>query len=180
MNIASRESIAQLAEWHIDTYVPSIELTAAQIANLPENRQLIVHGRIPLMYLRHCPYRAIHGLSGKHASCRRCDACAIGDRAEDLSLTDRTGAAFSLSRIATDDGCILRLMNCVPLSLLRRSRGLPAASAWRILTDDPADAARLIRLYRAAARGENPKDDPEWAKIESMSGTTGHYFRGVE
>ena len=180
MNIASRESIAQLAEWHIDTYVPSIELTAAQIANLPENRQLIVHGRIPLMYLRHCPYRAIHGLSGKHASCRRCDTCAIGDRAEDLSLTDRTGAAFSLSRIATDDGCILRLMNCVPLSLLRKSRGLPAASAWRILTDDPAEAPSLIRLYRAAATGKNPKDDPEWAKIESMSGTTGHYFRGVE
>ena len=32
----------------------------------------------------------------------------------------------------------------------------------------------------AAATGKNPKDDPEWAKIESMSGTTGHYFRGVE
>lgn len=180
MNIASRASIAQLAEWGVSSYVPSIELTAAQIAQLSGDRQLIVHGRLPLMYLRHCPYRAIHNLHGKHADCRRCDSCASIDRAEKLTLTDRTGAAFALERIATDDGCILRLMNSVPLSLLRKSRGLPDASAWRLLIDDPGDVSLLIRLYRTAARGDNPKNDPEWEKIESMPATTGHYFRGVE
>ncbi len=180
MNIASCESIARLAEWNIHVYVPSIELNAAQIAPLPGERQLIVHGRMPLMYLRHCPYRAIHDLRGVHADCRRCDACAIGDRAEDMALTDRTGAAFALRRIATDEGCILKLMNSVPLMLLRRARGLPKATAWRILADDPDETSRLIRTYRAAARGENPKDDPEWEMIEAMPATTGHYFRGVE
>ena len=132
------------------------------------------------MQLRHCPYRAVHGLKGRHADCRRCDVCAPSERLDGRALTDRTGAEFPLRRRASDDGCVVELMNSVPLNTLRRIRRLPKADAWRLLIDDADELKILLPLYRAAARGEDPRLLPEWSAIEKMDTTTGHYFRGVE
>ena len=55
LNIANRLAVAQLMEWGCRSYTPSVELTAGQIEALGGRRELIVHGRLPLMQLRHCP-----------------------------------------------------------------------------------------------------------------------------
>ena len=75
---------------------------------------------------------------------------------------------------------VVELMNSVPLNTLRRIRKLPKADAWRLLIDDAEELKILLPLYRAAARGEDPRMLPEWSAIEKMDTTTGHYFRGVE
>ena len=179
LNAANDFATAQLRAWGCERFTPSVELNAGQISAMTGPRELIVHGRLPLMQLRHCPYRAVHGLKGAHADCRRCDHCAPADRVNARSLTDRTGAAFPLRRLATENGCIVRVLNSVPLMTLKRIRRLPGADAWRLLIDDCADLP-AVRLYRMAARGEDFRADPDWPTYESMNTTTGHYFRGAE
>ena len=180
LNLANAHALEQLRRWGCEGYTPSVELTAAQIDNLGGPRELIVHGRLALMHLRHCPYRAVHGLKGRHADCRRCDKCAFEDSVNARALTDRTGADFPLRRTATDDGCIVKVMNSVPLMLLKRIRRLPKADGWRLLIDDPAGLEGALSLYRLAARGEDFRSDSFWPEFERMNTTTGHYFRGAE
>ena len=37
-----------------------------------------------------------------------------------------------------------------------------------------------MKVYRAALDGCDFKALPEWAALDNMNTTTGHYFRGVE
>ncbi len=178
LNAANRAAIRQLRDWGVGRIAPSVELTTGQIALLDGELELVVHGYLPLMQLRHCPYRTTHELPGPHALCRRCDSCS--EPVTGKTLTDRTGAQFTLRRVATDEGCIVRILNSVPLMLLRRADRLPKADAWRIRTEDAGEAEALLRLYALAARGADFKSDPAWTKYESLPATTGHFFRGVE
>lgn len=180
LNLANAHALEQMREWGCESYTPSVELNAAQIDALGGPRELIVHGLLPLMHLRHCPYRAVHGLKGKHADCRRCDKCAFSDSINARALTDRTGADFPLRRTATDEGCIVKVMNSVPLMLLKRIRKLPKADGWRLLIDNPVELEGVLTLYRLAARGEDFRMNSFWPEFERMNTTTGHYFRGAE
>ena len=185
LNAANSFAVSQLREWGCAGYTPSVELNGAQIAAMDSEesrcpRELIVHGRIPLMRLRHCPLRAARGIPGKHAGCHRCDGCAPAERVDAKSLTDRTGASFPLRRLATPDGCVIRLLNSVPLMTLRKIRRLPRAESWRVLADGAGDTEAAIRLYLLAARGGDVRQSPDWPALSEMPSTTGHYFRGVE
>lgn len=185
LNAANSLAVSQLRDWGCVAYTPSVELNGAQITAMDSEesrcpRELIVHGRIPLMRLRHCPLRAARGISGKHAGCHRCDGCAPAERVDAKSLTDRTGASFPLRRLATPDGCIIRLLNSVPLMTLRKIRRLPRAESWRVLADGAGDAEAAVRLYLLAARGGDVRQSPDWPALSEMPSTTGHYFRGVE
>ena len=185
LNAANSLAVSQLRDWGCAGYTPSVELNGAQITAMDSEesrcpRELIVHGRIPLMRLRHCPLRAARGISGKHAGCHRCDGCAPAERVDAKSLTDRTGASFPLRRLATPDGCVIRLLNSVPLMTLRKIRRLPRAESWRVLADGAGDTEAAIRLYLLAARGEDVRQSPDWPALSEMPSTTGHYFRGVE
>lgn len=180
LNLANAYALEQLRQWGCESYTPSVELTAAQIDALDGSRELIVHGRLPLMFLRHCPYRAVHDLKGKHADCHRCDKCAFADSINARALTDRTGVDFPLRRTATDDGCIVRVMNSVPLMLLKRIRRLPKADGWRLLIDAPEELESALTLYRLAAQGDDFRSSDLWPELERMNTTTGHYFRGAE
>ena len=143
-------------------------------------RELIVYGRMRLMSLRHCPIRA--QLGGKHAACERCDALPPEKRLNAHRLVDRTGAAFPLRRQRSAGGCIVKVMNSVPILLLRHADRLPPARSWRVaLTDEsPARAADLVRLHRMALDGQPFRDSEAWRRLEGEPITTGHYFRGVE
>ena len=180
LNVANDLAVVQLADWGVRRYTPSVELNRVQIEALGGVRELVVYGRVPLMQLRHCPLRAALGLKGKHRDCRRCNGCAPGERIGTKALTDRLGARFPLRRIASDEGCVVQLLNSATLMLLRKRASLPAASAWRMLLgeDDPVETA--IRLHRIARDGGDPRADADWRKLDSMNTTTGHYFRGVE
>jgi len=180
LNVANAHALEQMRLWDCEGFTPSVELNAGQIDALGGPRELIVHGRLPLMQLRHCPYRAAHGLKGMHADCRRCDSCAAEDHVNVRALTDRTGADFPLRRLATDDGCVVRLLNSVPLMTLKRINRLPKADGWRLLIDDMYELEAALPLYRMAARGENFRADSRWSALENLNTTTGHYFRGAE
>lgn len=172
LNIASNLAVLAAGE---ALYAPSAELTARQIEALGGKKDIVLYGRLPLMQLRHCPYRAAQQLPGLHRDCRVCDR----DGAEKLpDLVDRTDARFPLRRLAYASGCVVEVLNSVKLMLLRHLDRLPEAHVWRILVDR-TDAAAASKLHRAALDGRDFKFLPEWEKMDQMKSTTGHYFRGV-
>ena len=180
LNLANTFSLRQMADWGISLYTPSLELNRSQIDALGGRRQLIVYGAIPLMQLRHCPLRATQGLSGPHRSCRRCDGAPMEQTIGAKSLTDRTGAAFPLRRIAADGGCVIQLLNSAKLMLLRKAASLPACEGWRLLLDGTDDVETVVRLHRLAMHGSDVRSDPAWEAFSRQNTTTGHYFRGAE
>ena len=185
LNAMNALTLQAFREAGIERYAPSIELNCGQINALGGPRELIVYGRIPLMHLRHCPLRAGDPKAGGlHADCRRCDAAKRGERLDDQMLVDRKGAAFPLKRIAAETGCVVQVLNSVPMLLLRRADRLPRAYAWRLLLTDDDPVELLMRAHRACLdAGTNGKDacaSEDWAVLDHMNTTTGHYFRGVE
>ena len=181
LNVGNNAAAAQLADWGLDGYTPSVELNAGQINRLAGWTNLIAWGRIPLMHLRHCPLRAACGMKGRHADCRRCDGCEPADRLDGRALVDRKGAAFPLRRIAEQGcGCVIQVLNSVPLMPLKRRDKLPKAAAWRLLLEPDEPTEAIVKVYRAALDGRDFKSLPEWAVLDAMNTTTGHFFRGVE
>ena len=180
LNVGNDLAVAQLNEWGMAAVTPSVELTAAQVARMHGGKNLVMWGRIPLMHLRHCPLRAARGMKGVHADCRHCDNCARADRLTGRRLVDRKSAEFPLQRLAMPGGCVVQVLNSVPLMPLKRLDRLPGASGWRLLLrpDEPVEA--VVEVYRAAIDGRDFRGLPAWRQIESMDTTTGHYFRGVE
>ena len=165
LNMANDESVRAVGA---DEYTPSLELTLSEIGRLGGKKEFVVYGNIPVMYLRHCPKRASRGIQGKHAGCRMCDKDGGLE-----PLTDRTGAEFALKRLATDSGCVIRVMNSVPLNMIKHADKLRNACAWRMLIDNEEDL-KCVRLFRDAIDGRAVDTDG------LKKHTTGHYFRGVE
>lgn len=79
------------------------------------------------------------------------------------------GMRFPLKRLAQNGGCVVKVLNSVPLCVLDKRALLPAAKVHRLIIGDET-VSQLARLIQAA-RGL------EELKIKS---TSGHYFRGVE
>ncbi len=157
-----------------ERYIPSVELTAAETSALGGNQELVVYGRLPLMHLRHCPLNAARG-GELHAACRACDEAKEGKRLNDCFLTDRMKAVFPLRRTASDSGCIIDVLNSVPLELSGQLKRLPACKSYLILLSvESRDEAIIItrRYRRLADAGESEAANGKY--------TTGHYFRPIE
>ncbi|MBR6767560.1 MAG: U32 family peptidase [Clostridia bacterium] len=177
LNLASNLSLEQMEDWNMSACTPSVELSTAQISRMGGERNLIMWGRLPLMHLRHCPLRAIEGKKGKHIDCRRCD---IESGIRGKALTDRKGVSFHLVRIATEEGCIIQVLNGPRLMPLRKKDRIPESAGWRLLLNENDPVEAVVKVYRAAADGEDVRSMPEWEIIEKLETTTGHYYRGVE
>ena len=173
-------AVDQLGDWGLRDYTPSVELTAAQAGALNGQKHLVIWGRIPLMHLRHCPLRAAEGMRGKHAACRFCDGCKPSQRLDGREMVDRKGAAFPLRRIAMPGGCVVQVLNSVPLMPLKKLNRLPKAEGWRLLLSTGEPVADIVKVYRAALDGEDFRALPPWQAMDTMKTTAGHYFRGVE
>lgn len=183
LNLANRTALEFVRQANCGDYTPSVELNCAQIKELDARggaRELVVYGRLQLMLLRHCPIRARS--NGAHDACRRCDGVGEGEHMNAHCLVDRRETRFPLRRQKTSEGCVVKVMNSVPLLLLKRMGKLPEAKGWRvILTDENAQTAeRIVRLHRMAMDGQDVRQSDMWSEIETMSTTTGHYFRGAE
>ncbi len=163
-----------VAETGLARYMPSLELTARQMADLPGEKELFFWGRAPLMRLRHCPLRAALALPGAHDACRRCDGAETP--LDGMALVDRRGAAFPLRRVASKEGCVVEALNSVPHWLLPRRERLCACSGWTLFLRAGEPARAIVAACRAALEGETVDFSP----FAGMQTTSGHDFRGVE
>ena len=180
LNVGNDLAVDQLGDWGVEAFAPSVELTAAQAGALHGRKLPVMWGRIPLMHLRHCPLRAAEGMKGKHADCRRCDGCKPSERLDGRTMVDRRGAAFPLRRVAMPGGCVVQVLNSVPLMPLKKRDRLPEAVGWRLLLSKGEPTEAIVKVYRAALHGDNFRALPQWQTLETMNTTAGHYFRGVE
>ena len=180
LNVGNDLAVDQLGDWGVEAFAPSVELTAAQAGALHGRKLPVMWGRIPLMHLRHCPLRAAEGMKGKHADCRRCDGCKPSERLDGRTMVDRRGAAFPLRRVAMPGGCVVQVLNSVPLMPLKKRDRLPEAVGWRLLLSKGEPTEAIVKVYRAALHGANFRALPQWQTLETMNTTAGHYFRGVE
>ena len=173
LNLANGAAIRFL-EAKDQVITPSVELTNKEILDMGGKRELIVYGRLPLMHLRHCPLNASQN-GGKHAACRRCDRAIKGERLNDCALKDRMNVLFPLRRLATDEGCVIDVINSARLFVLKHGGKLPPADGWRLIfTDETAlEAETIIKAHRAYL-------DNGTCNMDLKTFTTGHYFRPVE
>lgn len=173
LNIANREAAIAYSKLGARGFTPSVELTAAEIgalSDMPLERELIVYGKLPLMQLAHCPLNAMRTVA-PHNTCNACGSSKGGPP----PLVDRRGCAFPLIRTRGSDGCVLSVLNSVPLSVHRRWKKLPACDRATLLFTDEDDIETITALYRALI-DEQTQKMPE----ADFPSTTGHYFRGVE
>lgn len=175
LNLANTPALSFLGAGEA-VYTPSVELTSREMMSLGGKKELIVYGRLPLMHLRHCPLNSARG-GGQHTFCRACDKAQDGKKLIDCTLTDRMKAEFPLRRLAGDEGCVIDLLNSVPLNLIGRMDELPACVSCRLLfsTETPAQAEAVTAAFRAALDGKTFDKGKLPEKF-----TTGHYFRKTE
>ena len=153
--VMNRQAAAFLLELGCVWLTASPELTGRELRELTAGDAPIAvpaWGRTQLMLLHHCPARTAQGLKAGHARCDRCDRCDLGapEALRGTALTDRKGAAFPLLRERLPEGCLVRLMNSVPLDLRERVReaGMTPCLEWT--DEDPAEIPEILASAREA------------------------------
>jgi putative protease len=157
MNAFNREAVKMLLELGCTRVMLSPELTKAQLRDIIDANgacAVTVYGRVPLMHLMHCPVKLDRG-------CENCGGSARG-------MTDQEGRTFPLVNTRQSDGCLVRLLNCVPTDLTGVYQELPSPQSIRLdfFSESPDEIKERIH----AARICGP------AIPES---TRGHWNRGV-
>ena len=164
--VMNRQAAALLTEEGCAFVTASPELTGKELAELTAGNAPItvqVYGRAQLMLLHHCPARTALGLKSGHRDCRMCDT-AEKDALAGTGLEDRMGHRFPLLRQRLPEGCLVRLMNMLPIDAADRRE---VRFRCMELTDEtPAEAEQVL-----AAFGEYRKT--------GLRSTAGHWNRAV-
>lgn len=142
-------------------FIVSEELTKAQLSDiLKYGGGLKVYGRTALMQLRHCPVCEYKG-------CKQCKGTAG-------TLTDEAGRKFPLSNIVQSDGCLVRVLNCVPTDIVAQmtDAGLPKLVFAEFRTESPFQSGAIVNSIRRALSGEEYSPPAET--------TRGHWSRAID
>ena len=96
---------------------------------------------------------------------------------ETPALIDRKGFCFPVQKIRREEGCLIKLLNALPIDLSRQEEARKAMGAGMLVNltvEPPEEQLRLVQEWAAVFRGE--------ASMSYREGkaTQGHFFRGVE
>ncbi len=177
--VMNREAAEMLREEGCAFITASPELTEEELRELLEGLRNLpvivpVYGRTQLMLLHHCPARTALGLRAGRVGCDLCDRGdprSLGGKV----LTDRKGYRFPLERQRLEGGCLVRLLNALPLDNMDMPLGAEKGKQ---------DAARVLRGVELTE--ENGGEAAEILKclgrFERAPGesTRGHWRRPTE
>lgn len=133
-----------------------LELTGAELMDLPGDMYVFVYGRFPLMNSANCIERTAF-------SCKKKEGSAF------IGLRDRKGIDFPVRRDC--DHCFNTIYNSVPTSLHREVNAGKINRSLMLISFTDEDAGQVRRILRAFLKGE---DMPEGDY------TRGYRQRGVE
>ncbi len=136
----------------------SCEMTGRELQVLMAGHPPILvpsYGRTQLMLLHHCPQRTYLGLSQGHAACRLCDQHSP-DSLQGQTLTSTRRMSYPLLRQRLPEGCLVRLMNALPLDVRAQAASAGYTPLWELTTETTA------------------------ADLSEGRTTTGHWTRPVE
>lgn len=140
-------------------FTASVELNAEELGTVKvSDCDLLLYGRLPLMV---------------SAQCIRDNflKCSYGQRTEELSLRDRTGAEFPVRQICSS--CYNLIYNSACLSLLGQTEEIRRLSPMGIRLDFTTETEQEVHQVLAALR--RGKDE----KTKNLL-TRGHWRRGVQ
>ena len=164
MNAMNSATMDELVRFGFDYIIPSQELTAVQTEELCRRHGdrilLLVHGRVPLMQLLHCPVK-------EHMGCRNCGGSAG-------TVTDEAGRQFPLVNTRFSSGCLVRMLNCSSTDLIDIYGKLPSCRGFVLSfigEKEEAVPERISALYSAMDCG---------AVSQLPGGTRGHWNRKVD
>lgn len=156
------QGVRALKALGFDRVLLSLELTKAQMRDIlaVEAAGVSAYGRAQLMQLLHCPLK-------ERAGCAGCPG-------EGAFVEDEAGRRFPLSPLRGAEGCLVRLLNCLPTDVLDLLGGLPRPALVQLAfyQEGPGEVGRLVGRAKAALVGEG-LEPPQNA-------TRGHWNRAVE
>lgn len=164
LNVASGEAAECLEKLGAAEIAVSAELNLGEIAQIQGVRkEVVAFGRIPVMYLRHCPIKT----QGKCGQCGK------------ARLRDGKGYEFPLVRGGVSS-CLLQVLASVPMAMedlgaLRRAGAAGARLCfWQ---ETPGQTAQVILAYQKAQKTGAPVDFSGMIKGKVNKG---HLQRGIE
>ncbi|MEG1360231.1 MAG: U32 family peptidase [Clostridia bacterium] len=176
--VTNREGMGALAKTRVQGFCLWPEWSKAeQQALLPHALPALlrVYGRETLMLLNHCPERVSRGLCQHRAQCALCTSEDMACGRENAALIDRKGYHFPLRRTAFPEGCVISVLNALPINLSAYEADRRALHAGMLLqfTDEPPERmCEITKAYAALMHGE------EFSI--TFQATTGHWLRGAE
>lgn len=161
MNAVNGHTVAAYRAMGFDRVTLSLELTRPQLRDISGTGTAIsVYGRAQLMQLRHCTLREQQG-------CKNCRG-SVG------TMIDEAGREFPLKNIRQADGCLIRLLNCLPTDIIDLYGELPAPEAVQLAFYDesPESVSERVKAAVTARNGERASSVP--------GATRGHWNRPVD
>ena len=161
MNAMNGYTVQAYKDMGFDRATLSLELTKPQLRDISrEGTAVSIYGRAQLMQLRHCPVKEYKG-------CRGCG----GFPGE---MTDEGGRRFPLCNIRQEDGCLVRLLNCLPTDITDLYGELPMPEAVQLAFYDEGPEKVRERIAAAMAARDGRKVSP------AKNATRGHWNRAVD
>lgn len=161
MNTANTHTAEAYRDMGFDRVTLSLELTRPQLMDISgEGIAVSIYGRTQLMQLRHCTIKEQRG-------CQNCKGFAG-------TMHDEAGRKFPLFNIRQADGCLLRLLNCVPTDITDLYGELPMPEAVQLAfyAESPDMVSERVKAAVAAREG---------GRVAVEAGATrGHWNRPVD
>lgn len=130
--------------------------------HIPEQRDMVVYGYIPLMHSANCLLKTFN----------KCNKNANNS----VSIKDESGRSFFVS--CNHRLCLNTIYNCVPLNLFKNlSNMISGNMAGRYRIEFTIEDARTVKEVLSAYVGVSFGED---RKLEENMSTSGHYKRGVD
>lgn len=183
LNVMNNQTAKTLYEEGLKQVTASLELTKeglSALANTAGEKEVFVHGYMPMMVSRHCLIGACVGKDIHKVP------CGISCFAQEYYLRDRMDMLFP---IRGDRYHHMHIYNCKELALIDELRSLTRFQSWRIEGQfyDIGTLKEIISLYRiggeqAYAKGEYQKEMlfESLNQYTKMGFTKGHFYRGVK
>jgi len=160
-NVANAYTAAAYRDMGFDRVTLSLELTRPQLRDISGcGTAVSIYGRTQLMQLRHCTLKEQRG-------CQNCKG-HVG------IMQDEAGREFPLRNIRQEDGCLLRLLNCLPTDITDLYGELPKPEAVQLAFYDESPDAVSLRVLSAIAAREGKQ------VYQTANATRGHWNRPVD
>ncbi|MGE5328379.1 MAG: DUF3656 domain-containing U32 family peptidase [Deltaproteobacteria bacterium] len=185
LNASNRYTLKTLRDFGMDGATISPELEISQITDMLSTnsdieKELLIHGRIPLMISKYCFAPGILGSSKENSdSCGGCSKNIVG-------LKDRTSVVFPISFLT--ESCHFEVLNSKILCMAGHFNTLKNVNAdyfrLNFTYETREEMIELINMYSELLEDDTEAVTEKYSttleEIKNKGFTKGHYFREVE
>ena len=172
LNLYNNNAISFWLNQGIENITISPELNVTEIAELTEGQEIIVYGKLPVMFIEQCIVKNLKG------------DIACSEKGKKYYLKDELNINFELEREC--NLCLNVLYNSENIYALANANKISKLGVkyYRVnLKDEDYETTKnILRIHKEALvnRGKSKEISEHVEKMKNIGYTRGHYFRGVE